>query len=171
MAAAEPAAAGLVYFLLIDILRGHGRGPVFFAHLIAGMFAFHFFSGAITLGVKSVDRGGRLILNTAFPRSLLPLSAGADVVRRFVPTLGIYAVDARLSGLPIGWQLLWILPISRRSPFRRRRGDAGRGPAGVLPRRVELFALLLRIWMYCSPVLYFLAEIPPHLAQSSTSTR
>ena len=37
-----------VYFLLVDIVRrGHSRGPIFLAHLIAGIFAYYFFSGAI----------------------------------------------------------------------------------------------------------------------------
>src|SRR5437763_2685849 len=36
-----------VYFLLVDIIRrGHSRGPTFLAHLIAGIFAYYYISGA-----------------------------------------------------------------------------------------------------------------------------
>src|SRR5919198_1670840 len=64
-----------VYFLLVDILRGGTRGAEFFAHLMAGLFAFHFLSQSLTASARSVTRGGRLVLNTAFPRTLLPLSS------------------------------------------------------------------------------------------------
>src|SRR4051794_14082322 len=70
----NPLMLALVYFILVDILR-RGKSPEgFFAHLVAGIFAYYFVSGAVRDGVKSVVSGGRLVLNTAFPRVLLPLS-------------------------------------------------------------------------------------------------
>src|SRR3954471_6822256 len=60
-----------VYFLLIDIVRRATPPRVFSPHLVAGIFAYHFISDAIRDGVKSVTRGGKLILNSAFPRMLL----------------------------------------------------------------------------------------------------
>jgi teichoic acid transport system permease protein len=88
----HPLLLTLVYFLLVDILRHGTRGPTFFAHLMAGLFAFHFFSQAVIQGAKSVVGGGRLILNTAFPRTLLPISSVITAFMRFLPTLGVYAV-------------------------------------------------------------------------------
>ena len=52
-----------VYFVLVDILRSGSRGTDFFAHLMAGLFAYYFVSDAVRLSVKSVTGGGRLILN------------------------------------------------------------------------------------------------------------
>src|SRR5215210_9449886 len=49
-----------VYFVLVDILRSGSRGAGFFAHLMAGLFAYYFVSDAIRLSVKSVTGGGRL---------------------------------------------------------------------------------------------------------------
>src|SRR3954447_4523452 len=76
-----------VYFVLVDILRSGSRGPAFFAHLMAGLFAYYFVSDSVRLSVKSVTGGGRLILNTAFPRALLPLSSVLTAFMRFLPTL------------------------------------------------------------------------------------
>src|SRR5918997_6725066 len=61
-----------VYFILVDILRTGPRPPGYFAHLVAGIFAYYFVSNAIREGTRSVVSGGRLVLNTAFPRVLLP---------------------------------------------------------------------------------------------------
>src|SRR6195952_2734674 len=67
----NPLLMALVYFVLIDILRAsHAGGPKFFAHLVSGLFAFYFINHSLTVGVKSVTKGGRLILNSAFPRAL-----------------------------------------------------------------------------------------------------
>ena len=101
-----------VYYVLVDILRGGGaQGEGFFAHLMAGIFAYYFILNSLTVGVKSVTRGGRLILNSAFPRALLPLSAVITAFMRFVPTLVIYVPVHIASGLPIGPHLLWVIPI------------------------------------------------------------
>src|SRR3712207_6350385 len=88
----NPVMQALIYFVLVNIVRGGDRGAVFFAHLVAGVFAFHFVSQSVTQGAKSVVGGGRLILNTAFPRTLLPFASVMTSFVRFLPTLAIYAV-------------------------------------------------------------------------------
>src|SRR5919201_6349941 len=89
-----------VYFVLVDIIRPNSRGWAFFAHLMAGLFAYYFVSNAMREGVKSVTKGGKLILNTAFPRALLPLAAVITSLMRFVPTVFIYAPVHAVAGLP-----------------------------------------------------------------------
>src|SRR5215213_6881909 len=108
----NPLLLALVYFILVDILRASdSRNSEFFAHLVAGLFAFTFIHNAMTVGVRSVTKGGRLILNSAFPRALLPLSAVITAFMRFVPTMIIYVPIHLLSGLPVGPNLLWTIPI------------------------------------------------------------
>src|SRR3954470_6547886 len=107
----NPLLLTLVYFLLVDILRHGTRGATFFAHLMAALFAYHFFSQSMTQGAKSVTGGGRLILNPAFPGTLLPISSVMTGFMRFLPTMGVYAVVHVASGLPIGPHLLWLAPI------------------------------------------------------------
>ena len=131
-----------VYFVLVDILRGGASQPGFFAHLLAGIFAYHLVSDAVRQAVKSVTGGGRLILNTAFPRALLPLSSVITAFMRFLPCLFIYIPVHLISGLPVNATLLWVFPLVAllRDP-RLGHGDAGRGRAGLLPRPQELPAV------------------------------
>src|SRR3954466_4235578 len=63
-----------VYYLLVTIIR-HDHNPVFFAHLALALFAFNLVSTSITSGATSVASAGKLLINTAFPRLLIPLSA------------------------------------------------------------------------------------------------
>src|SRR3954451_6558227 len=106
----NPLLLSLVYFVLIDILRDGSRGAEFFGHLLGSLFVFYFIHGCLSQGVKSVVSGGRLILNTAFPRVLLPLAAVLTAFKRFLPTLGIYAIVHVATGLPVTPALLW-LPV------------------------------------------------------------
>src|SRR3954469_20995698 len=97
----NPLLLALVYFILVDILRRGHSPPGFFAHLVAGIFAYYFVSGAVRDGARSVVSGGRLVLNTAFPRTLLPLSTVVTSLRRFLPTFLIYIPIHLASGLPV----------------------------------------------------------------------
>jgi len=157
----NPLLLSFVYFILVDILRHGNRPPNYFAHLMACLFAYTFFSSTLTLAAKSVVRGGRLILNTAFPRSLLPMSSVLIGLRRFVPTLGIYAIVHVVSGLPIGMHLLWALPVAALLTLFTAGMAMLVAAAEVYFRDVSSFLpYLLRIWMYGSPVLYFYDEVP-----------
>lgn len=151
-----------VYFVLVDIIRrGPSRGSDFLAHLIAGIFAYYFVSGSVREGARTVTRGGRLVLNTAFPRTLLPIASVIGHFLRFLPTLAIYAVIHIATGMPIGPQLLWIIPLiflftmvaTGLSMFVSTLQVYFRDLAQFLP-------YLLRIWLYLSPVLYFADEVP-----------
>jgi teichoic acid transport system permease protein len=150
-----------VYFVLVDILRRGSRPPEFFAHLMAGIFAYYYVSGAVREGAKSVVSGGRLVLNTAFPRTLLPLSSVVTAFKRFVPTLVIYAPVHVLSGLPVGPHLLWVIPI-----VVLLTGVAAGLAMLVSAMQVyfrdlsSFLPYMLRVWLYISPVLYYAHEVP-----------
>ena len=150
-----------VYFILVDILRGGSSGAGFFAHLVAGIFAYHLVSDAVRQAVKSVTGGGRLILNTAFPRALLPLAAVMTAFMRFLPTIFIYIPIHLISGLPIGPQLLWVIPLVGLL-LVLASGLAMLVAAGqVYFRDLKNFLpYVLRVWLYASPVLYFASEVP-----------
>jgi teichoic acid transport system permease protein len=151
-----------VYFILVDILRARGGATEgFFAHLVACLFAFYFIHNAISVGVKSVTKGGRLILNSAFPRALLPLSAVITAFMRFVPTIVVYVPVHIASGLPVGPELLWTLPILALLILLACGLSMLVAAVQVYFRDLSSFLpYVLRIWLYTSPVLYFADEVP-----------
>jgi ABC-type polysaccharide/polyol phosphate export permease len=159
----NPLLLALVYFVLVDILRHGHRPPGFFAHLVAGIFAYYFVSGAVREGVKSIVKGGKLVLNTAFPRALLPLSTVISSFWNFIPTFVIYIPIHIASGFPIGLVDLWLIPIV----FLLSMVAAGLSmfvaALQVYFRDVKSFLpYVLRVWLYASPVLYYANEVPHH---------
>ena len=106
----NPLLLSAVYYLLIIIIGG-ASDALRYAHLTATLFLFYLVANSLTGGVKSITAGQRLILNTAFPRIMLPISAVVIAVFKFLPTLVIFFIIRSVLGLPYSWQMLWALPI------------------------------------------------------------
>ena len=150
-----------VYFVLVDILRSGSRGPDFFAHLMAGIFAYYFIADTLRMSVKSVTGGGRLILNTAFPRALLPLSSVVVAFARFVPTVVIYIPVHLAAGLPVGLVTLWVIPLVALLAIMASGAAMLAASLQVYFRDLKNFLpYILRVWLYASPVLYYAHEVP-----------
>ena len=150
-----------VYFVLVDILRAGERPPGFFAHLVGSLFAYYFVSDAVRRAIRSVTSGGRLILNTSFPRTLLPLSAVITGIKRFLPTLLIYIPVHVISGLPITVSQLWVLPIFALMTVLAAGLSMIVSAAQVYFRDLKNFLpYALRVWLYASPVLYTADQVP-----------
>jgi ABC-type polysaccharide/polyol phosphate export permease len=157
----NPLLLAFVYFLLVEILRQRSGGAPFFAHLMAGLFVFYFFSTSVTQAAKSVVGGGRLILNTAFPRTLLPLSSVFTAFMRFLPTLVIYAVMHAVARLPVGTHLLWVIPIFALIAVFAAGVSMLFAATQVYFRDLSSFLpYAMRIWLYASPILYYVEEVP-----------
>jgi ABC-type polysaccharide/polyol phosphate export permease len=150
-----------VYFVLVDILRHGHRPPGFLAHLVGAVFAYYFVSDVVRRSIRSVTSGGRLILNTSFPRTLLPLSAVVTGVKRFGPMMLIYIPIHLLSHRPIGATLLWLVPIFLLMTVLACGLAMIVSAAQVYFRDLKNFLpYALRIWLYVSPVLYTAAQMP-----------
>jgi teichoic acid transport system permease protein len=116
---------------------------------------------AMTVGVRSVTKGGRLILNSAFPRALLPLSAVITSFMRFLPTLVVYVPIHLAAGLPVNLNDLWTIPIIALMLLLAAGLSMLVAAAQVYFRDLSNFLpYALRIWLYVSPVLYFADEVP-----------
>jgi ABC-type polysaccharide/polyol phosphate export permease len=157
----NPLLLACVYFVLVDILRARTGGLEFFAHLMAALFVYHFVTDAIRQAVKSVTGGGRLILNTAFPRVLLPGASVMTAYKRFLPTIAVFVPVYLVAGPGVGPELLWLIPVFALFMVLAT-GFAMLVAAGqVYFRDLKNFLnYALRIWLYGSPILYYSWEVP-----------
>lgn len=157
----NPLLLGLVYFALVQIIGRRGGTMAGLAYLLLGLFTFRLVSQSISQSARSVVGGGRLILNSAFPRTLLPLSSVLTCFMLFLPMLGVYAIVHVIAGLPITPQILWGIPIIALMLV------FGAGMA-LLVSAVQVYfrdlapflRYMLRIWLYASPVLWVTAQVP-----------
>ena len=160
----NPLLLASVYFVLVEIIGGKSQPPTFFAHLTSGIFLFYFVSGSMLSGASSVVSGGRLIMNTSFPKMLLPISATYTAFRRFLPTLAVYAVLHVLAGLPIGFHLLWVFVVLAEAACFALGLAMLFATMQVYFRDAKSFLPYgVRIWLYLTPVLWFADKAPKRL--------
>jgi teichoic acid transport system permease protein len=163
----DPLLLAAVYFLLRPVGRPAGAGPArnaIIAHLVWAVFVFTFVSNSMMAGARSLLNGRALILNSSFPRAVLPITAIVKAVFDFLPTLLVYFVFHLVLGQPFGVSLVTlpiivvILAIMSLglgllfAPLMVFYRDTG----GFLP-------YVTKIWLYVTPALYFVREIPPNL--------
>jgi teichoic acid transport system permease protein len=156
----NPMLLASVYFLLVDVVSGGHKTGAYFVHLVGGLFAYYLVSNCLIQGSNSVVKGGRLILNTAFPRLLLPLSSVYMAVRRFLPTMIVYFAMHLIAGLPVSINWLWAFVIF----FELVTFGAGlaffTSTLQVYFRDTSSFLpYFTRIWLYLSPVLYYVENM------------
>jgi teichoic acid transport system permease protein len=144
-----------VYYLLVTVIRGE-HDPAFFTHLCLNLFAFNLVSTAITSGATSVTSSGKLLMNTPFPRLLIPLSAVRTAFFRFLPTVPVYFVF-HLIFLTDVWHPKMLLSLY----FLGTMVLFGMGCAAFFSALQVYFRdtssflpFFVRVWMYLSPVLW-----------------
>ena len=156
----NPLLLAAVYYLLVAIIAGRA-GFDYFVHLVAGLFAFYFISGCITAGAASITGGGRLVMNMAFPRLLMPFSAVRTAFFRFLPTMIVYLAFHIIGGMP--WSPAMLLSVV----FLALMVIFGIGAAAIFATvqvyfrdATSFLPYFMRIWLYLSPVLWYPEDVP-----------
>jgi teichoic acid transport system permease protein len=151
----NPLLLAAVYYLLISVVQGGKMEPSFFATLTSGLFLYSYITGAMSQGTTAMTQGGRLILNTSFPKMLLTMSTMYTAFRRYLPTLLVYLVIHMLTIGRLTWSMLWLVPILVLATMM------GLGLANLFATLQVYFRdtasflpYFIRIWMYLSPVLW-----------------
>jgi len=177
-----------VYYLLVAVISGARRfDPVFFAQLTSGLFLYYYISGCISAGVTAVTGGGRLILNTSFPKMLLTISTVYTAFRRYLPTLLVFflirimlkqfatPIPPKAGTLPVpylpwSFEMLWMIPILFLCTL------IGLGLANLFSTIQVYFRdtaaflpYFIRIWLYLSPVLWSASKVAGHLTLKKLS--
>lgn len=155
----NPLLQAAVYFLMIMLIRGglndpeHAKARI--GHLTGSLFLFSIFQVAMNSGAKSVTTAGKVLLNTNFPRLLIPLSAVRTGFFRFLPTIPLYLLIHIIVGNPWSWRMLpsvyfagcMVVFAMGMSALVATLNVYFRDTASFLP-------FLMRIWLYTSPILW-----------------
>ncbi len=128
----------------------------------SALFAFHLVSTAMTTGARSVVSSGKLLMNTPFPRLLIPLAAVRTAFFRFLPTIPVYFIF-HIIFLTDVWHPKMLLSLY----FLGTMVVFSMGAAAFFATLQVYFRdtssflpFFVRIWMYLSPILW----TPEHIA-------
>jgi teichoic acid transport system permease protein len=151
----NPLLLAAVYYVLVTIIRRE-NDPAFFAHLTLGIFAFQLVGTSITSGAKSVTSSGKLLLNTPFPRLLIPLSAVRTAFFRFLPTVPVYFIFHAIFLTDV-WSpkmLLSLYFLATMIVFAMGLAAFFAALQVYFRDTSSFLPFFVRIWMYLSPILW-----------------
>ena len=106
----NPLFQATIYFFLYTVLRNSAKASTFLPVLITGIFLFGLTTQAISEGGGSIKRAKGLMLNSSFPRAMLPLTSIYKALKEFVPSACVLAVMFPLVGGKLG-PGLFVLPL------------------------------------------------------------
>jgi teichoic acid transport system permease protein len=160
----DPLFQAAIYFFLIQVLRAGqgGRGSSYqMTLLISGIFLFQFTRTSLNDGARSVVGGRGLLLNSAFPRALLPISAVYKGILELAPAGAVYLVIHIALGRPIGSGIAF-LPILLVLQTTLNLGLALLFAALTVFMRdiTQLMQYILRVLFFVTPVLYPVSFLP-----------
>ncbi|MGR6997934.1 ABC transporter permease [Yinghuangia aomiensis] len=90
----NPLLLAAVYFMLVTVLAGspHGNPLMGFTVILSGLFSYYYTRNIVQLSSTSITGGGKMIMNMAFPKALLPLSSLFSSFMMYWPTMVVYAI-------------------------------------------------------------------------------
>lgn len=115
----DPIFQAALYYLLIMMIRGGSgdEGSHRLIMLVSGIFLFKLTSQLIAKSARSIGSNKGLIMNSTFPRLLLPLAEAYKAVLDFIPVMLVYIVFHVIMGGEVGvgflmLPLLFVLQLS-----------------------------------------------------------
>ncbi len=160
----DPLFQAAIYFFLYTVLRPGTDRSAFLPILIGNVFLFSLTTAAMGEGGNSVRRAKSLMLNSTFPRALLPVTTVYRSYRRFIPSACVFAVLFPLTGGTLG-PGLFLLPL-----FFGLQVVMNLGIALLVSTFVTLVAdannvmtYITRILFFTTPVIYPAAILPANI--------
>lgn len=159
----NPLALAAIFYILLFIIRKDSSTPNFL-HLLSNVLLFYFVSNCLTDGVKSITNASSLLLNSRFPRLVLPLASTLIGVYKFAPTFIIILLAKVVMGSPFSLNNLFAIPIFfilailtfSLAVFASVSNIYFRDTQNILP-------FVLRGLLYLSPILFLAESLPSSL--------
>lgn len=136
--------------------------PRFALYLLVGLFAWNYFSGAVSAAADAIAGNGAMLKSVAFPRVVLPLSVVLFHLVQYVLALVVlqpvlmFAYD-----VPLGWQFLALPPFLLAQTLFTIGMALGLSTASAMLHDVRhLVDLALGIGFWTTPIVYEMAMVP-----------
>jgi teichoic acid transport system permease protein len=160
----NPLFQATIYYFLYTVLRNSPQSKLFLPILIANFFFFGLSTTALSEGGNSIRRAKGLMLNSSFPRAMLPMTTIYKSLREFVPSLCVLLVMFPLVGGNFGAGF-FLLPIVFALQVLMNIGIALLVSTYVtlVPDGGNVMTFVSRILFFVTPVIYPVALLPPNI--------
>ena len=162
-----PLLMAAVYLLVRSVIRPIGSGSeltMLISYLIMSLFFFRYSAGSVNQGCNAILGNKKMINTTTFPRMVFPLAILVKAFLEFLPTLFVYLVLHAVLGQPMTATLVLVIPILILQTLFNFGLILFFGTVTVFFKDMKKFmSFLTRLWLFTSPIIYRVVEIPEHL--------
>jgi teichoic acid transport system permease protein len=158
----DPLFQAAIYYFLFRVIGGSSGRPIdFLPVLVAGIFLLTLTTSAINDAGRSLRRSKSLLLNSAFPRAMLPMVSLYRSLLAFVPSIFVVAFCYLVMGGEPGPELLY-LPLLFSIQVVLNIGIALLVSTIVVMVRdaSNLLSYITRVLFFATPVIYPVDRLP-----------
>lgn len=159
----DPLVMAFTFYLVRVVFQSGSQADAGFyiAHIIMGVSFFFYVRAIVEGGAKCIMSNKSLVLNTSAPRGVFPAVVLMRAVLELIPTMVVYFGVHWATGQPWGISLLLLpLVLVLLTGFALGLGLFF-APMVVFYRDTgTLLPYVIRIWLYVTPVMYAVGEIP-----------
>jgi len=160
----DPLVMAATLYLVRAVFRSTGP-PAQQAHVIAnlimGVSFFYLVRDIVQGGAMSIVQNRQMVLNSSAPRACFPAVTLVRAVCDLGPALLIYFTVHLLAGQPWGLSLICLpLVVALLIVFSLGLGLLFAPLVVFFRDTATLLPYVMRIWMYITPVMFLVAEIP-----------
>ena len=154
-----------VYYVIFGVLLNTKRDvDNFIAYLCAGVFIFGYTQTVVQAGVQAISGNLGLIRALHFPRASLPISIVLVEARNMIASMAVLIAIVLFTGEPLTWEWLLAIPALLLQTFFNAGFTMLVARLGSkLHDLRQLIPFIMRVWMYCSAVLYPVTQFTKHL--------
>lgn len=161
----NPLISSLIFsFVFQDIFHVPSRHIPYIVFLLTGFTFWNFFGNAVGSATSCITGNSLLLAKLYFPRLVLPTASVLARLIDFMFSLAVLLIFVWVYKVPLYTTSLWI-PLVLLIQVIFTLGVAFLTSAlNVLYRDMtQLIGLLLLVWMYMSPVMYHVSQVPANL--------
>ncbi len=123
--------------------------------LFVAFLPWTLFANSLSSACASLVSSASLVTKIYFPRTILVLATVLAKVIDFTLALSVLVVYLIIYQIPIGWQVLWVIPIFFIQQLFTMGIALFLAAANLLYRDIQyLLNLLLILWLYLTPIIY-----------------
>lgn len=154
--------ATMVLFLFLRGVLNIQTGEVPYAiFCFSALVPWTFFSGAVTRSAPSIIGNAGILKKIALPREVFPVAALATALSDLLFALLILAGMMLWFHSPVGWPLLWLLPLTALTAVLALAFGFIITALGTYKRDILFVTpFALQLLLFASPVLYPMKQVP-----------
>ena len=161
---ADPLLLAATFYLIRAVFKSGGtadQNRYLIAHLIMGVSLFYFVRDVLQGSAQSIQKNKVMVLNTGAPRGVFPVVALVRATFDLIPALIVYFVVHAILRQPWGTSLMSLpFALVLLAMFSFGVGLLLAPAVVFVPDIGALLPYVVRIWMYVTPVMYAVSEIP-----------